>query len=154
MHKRRSGHMPTAAKLVASVCMALLTLVISHIIIGLMPPETQFGHFILRNVGIGLSVGWMYIGARAGRGWNSAITNGVTGIFLLVAWGLLIYACMEMFKRSMLRHYASIEDAIGGIGKIVIEYGVVLLNIQLILVLLCGGCITACAAEYAAKKWR
>ena len=49
--------MPTAARLTAAVCLALMGYALSRMIMPLMPTSTQFGYFIPTNIALGLVVG-------------------------------------------------------------------------------------------------
>ncbi|KUF09058.1 TrgA family protein [Pseudoponticoccus marisrubri] len=146
--------MPTAAKLVAALCLALLALVASEMIKGLMPDGTAFGSFTLVNMVIGVLMGWFVIGARSGRGLSAAISNGFTGTVALVFWGLFVQAVNEMVRLALGRRYDSPLEAIGAVFELIAEYGEILLHGPLIALLIIGGILAGLAAEMAAKRWR
>ena len=60
--------MPTAARLMAALCLAVVGLVVSEMVKPLMPESTDFGYFVQVNIVLGLGVGWFVMGRRAGRG--------------------------------------------------------------------------------------
>lgn len=146
--------MPTAAKLVAAVCLAILGYAVSEIIKTLMPASTDFGSFSIVNAVIGFLCGWIVVGTRAGRGQSAAISNGFTGMFALVIWGLFIHATNEMVANAFARKYRSMVEATVSIFEIGIEYGEKMLDAKVILVLLAGGIVTGILAEFAARRWR
>ena len=71
--------MPTAARFVAALCLAVLAWVVSEQIKPLFDEDKAFGNFNLINFVIAVAVGWQVIGSRAGRGLSAAINNGLTG---------------------------------------------------------------------------
>lgn len=146
--------MPTAAKLFAAVCLAILAFATSETIKTLMPASTDFGSFTFVNLGLGLLVGWFIMGPRAGRGFSAAISNGVTGTIALVFWALFVQAANEMVGLSMERRYDSVIEALTAVFEIGIDFGAILLDVRVILMLLCGGIITGIIAEIAASRWR
>ena len=54
--------MPTAARLTAAFCLALMGFALSRMIMALMPESTQLGYFIPTNIALGLAVGWRVMG--------------------------------------------------------------------------------------------
>ena len=79
--------MPSAARLVAAVGLAVLAFIASGMIMPLMPESTDFGYFTIVNMVLGVLCGWFVMGKRAGRGTTAAINNGFTGMVSLVFWG-------------------------------------------------------------------
>ncbi len=145
--------MPTAAKLVAGLALALLGFVVSEMIKPLLPDTTDFGVFSLVNAGIGLVVGWIVVGSRAGRGMSAAVSNGLTGTVALVFWGLLVQAVYTMVDRAFRRFYSSMLEAVADTFELVVEYSAVFLDPGLLLVLLVGSLAVGYAAEIAARRW-
>ena len=146
--------MPNAARLIAALCLAVVAFIVSGQVMPLMPEGTDFGYFTVVNVALGIVVGWVAMGKRAGRGTAAAVTNGLTGIALLVFWALFIQGCYEMFRRAMRNRYDGPFDALMAIFEIGIGYGAVLLVSYIIGTLLGGGIVAGLATEYASKKWR
>lgn len=146
--------MPTAAKLVAALCLAALGYVVSDLIRPLLPASTHFGLFNYVNALIGLVMGWRVVGRRAGRGMSAAIGNGFTGTVALVFWGLFVQATNEMVRRSFARHFDSMVEAIAAIFEHMVEYGEIMLDAKVVVALLLGGIATGILAEIAAGRWR
>ena len=69
--------MPTAAKLIAALCLAIVAWLTSEAIRPLFPAGTDFGNFNYINAAIGLVLGWIILGARAGRGYAAGISNAM-----------------------------------------------------------------------------
>ncbi len=146
--------MPTAAKLVAALCLAALGYVVSDLIRPLLPASTDFGLFNYVNALIGLVMGWRVVGRRAGRGMSAAIGNGFTGTVALVFWGLFVQATNEMVRRSFARHFDSMVEAIAAIFEHMAEYGEIMLDAKVVVALLLGGIASGFLAEIAAGRWR
>jgi hypothetical protein len=146
--------MPSAARLVAAVGLAVLAFIASGMIMPLMPESTDFGYFTIVNMVLGVLCGWFVMGKRAGRGTTAAINNGFTGMVSLVFWGLFVQGCNEMVRLAMRNRYDNAFEAVIAIFELMAEYGMVLLNGPLILVLVFGGVIVGLLTEHASRKWR
>lgn len=146
--------MPTAARLVAAVSLALIAFIVSGQIVTLMPEGTVFGYFLPVNIGLGLLTGWIIMGPRAGNGTTAAINNGITGVIALLFWGLFVQGVFEMVNRAMKNRYDGPFDAISGALKISVDYGMQILVPMVILTLLIGGVVAGFATEFAARRWR
>ncbi|MEX0349631.1 MAG: TrgA family protein [Paracoccaceae bacterium] len=146
--------MPDAARLVAATCMALIAFIVSGQIIPLMPEGLDFGYFTYVNIGLGILVGWVVMGKRAGKGITNAINNGVTGIVVLLFWGLFVQGCYEMFRQAMRNRYDGPFEAIGAIFRIAIDYGYTIAVPNIIWTLVIGGILAGLATEFAWRRWR
>lgn len=145
---------PNACSLVAAACLAALGFVVSFQVMPLMPEGTDFGYFVWVNMGLGVLVGWIVMGKRAGRGTTAAINNGITGVAALVFWALFVQGCNEMVRLAMRNRYDGPFEAILAIFQIGMEYGLVLLVPGIIWTLLIGSLIAGFATEYAWRTWR
>lgn len=150
----KEANMPTAARLVAAMCLALIAFIVSGQIIPLMPEGTDFGYFSIINVTLGVLTGWIIMGKRAGQGSTAAINNGFTGVIALLFWGLFVQGTYEMVRQSLRHRYDGPFEALLAIGKIGGDYAIVILVPTVIATLLVGGILAGFATEYAAKKWR
>lgn len=146
--------MPDAAKLIAGISIALLAFIVSYMIMPLMPESTSFGRFAYYNAAIGLVVGWIIMGKRAGRGITAAINNGLGGVFMMVLWCLFLHSCMQMFDRAMDNWYNGAFVALAAIFEFMAEYALIMLNLTVIATLIAGSVIAGLATEYAWRTWR
>ena len=149
--------MPDAAKLVAATCLAIMGFLLSGLIMPVYVDaygETNFGWFVQVNVVLGIVVGWISMGKRAGRGVSAAMTNGITGVFLLVLWGLFIQACNEMTRLAMKNRYDGPFEAIAAVFQIMAEWGLLLLTGPIIGTALVGAFVSGIMTEYAWRTWR
>ncbi|TMV06558.1 TrgA family protein [Ruegeria sediminis] len=146
--------MPTATRLVAACCLALLAFIVSGQVIDLSPEGTNFGYFTFVNIGLGLVCGWIVMGKRAGKGTTAAINNGLTGMAAMVFWGLFVQGCNEMFTLAMRHRYDGPFEALLAIFQIGVEFGKVLLEPHIIVTLLVGAVLSGLATEAAWRRWR
>ena len=146
--------MPSAARAVGAVGLAVLAFVVSGMIMPLMPEGTGFGYFTYVNIVIGLFAGWITIGKRMGRGWTSAINMGMTGAAVLVFWGLFVQATNEMVRLAMRNRYDGPFDALVAIFQIGTEYFMIMATVPVLSTLVIGGALTGIAAERASRTWR
>ncbi|KUJ80893.1 tellurium resistance protein [Ruegeria marisrubri] len=146
--------MPTAYRLVAACCLAVLAFIVSSQVINLSPEGTNFGYFTYVNIGLGVICGWVVMGKRTGRGITAAINNGLTGMVALVFWGLFVQGTNEMFKLAMRHRYDGPFEAVLGIFQLGVEYGKVLLEPHIIWTLLIGGVVSGLLTELAWRRWR
>jgi hypothetical protein len=146
--------MPDAARLLAAVSLAILGFIVSGQVMPLMPEGLDFGYFTIVNVVLGALCGWIVMGKRAGRGITQAINNGLTGVAVLVFWGLFVQACNEMVRLAMRNRYDGPFEAIIAIFEIGFEYATIIFVPGIIASLLIGAVISGLLTEYAWRTWR
>ncbi|MGJ8627866.1 MAG: TrgA family protein [Sulfitobacter sp.] len=146
--------MPTAARLVAAICLAIVAYVVSGMIMPLMPESTDFGYFVPVNIVLGLLAGWIIMGPRVGRGTTAAINNGLTGVFVLMLWGIGVQACNEMVRLAMKKRYDGAIEAVVAIFQIGAEFGVMIATVPIGLFLLVAAVVSGLVTEAAGKRWR
>jgi hypothetical protein len=146
--------MPTAARLVAAIMLAILAWFISELIRPLMPEGTPFGRFNEVNAFIGLCVGWTVIGRRAGRGLVPGINNGLTGTAVLFIWGLGVHASYEMFRQAMRNRYDGAMEALTGIFVLASEFGAMIFTPTVLIPAVIGAVVVGLSADFAASRWR
>ena len=145
--------MPTAARLVASLCLLVIAFLVSSMIIANGDEGKDYGWFTYVNMAIAVVCGWKVMGKRVGRGWIPAINNGLTGVASLVFWGLFVQGCYEMFRLAMRNRYDGPFEALLAIFKIGVEYGQLLLVPEILWTLAIGALIAGLAAEEAHRRW-
>jgi len=146
--------MPTAARLMAAICMAVVAFVISGMVKPLLPESTDFGYFVPVNIVLGLGVGWFVMGRRAGRGTTAAINNGLTGVFVLMLWGVGVQATNEMIRLAMRNRYDGAFEALVAVFQIGAEYAVIIATVSIGIVLVVSAVIAGLLTELAERKWR
>lgn len=145
---------PTASKLVASIFMALTAFIVSELIKHTMPEGTQFGSFTGVNTCLGILMGWLVMGKRAGRGYVSAINNGLTGGVTLAIWGLFVQGCYSMVQLAMRHRYDSFFDAILGIFEEFIDLSQHIVHADILIALIGGSIFAGIMAEFVSSRGR
>ncbi|KIN61172.1 Tellurite resistance protein [Sulfitobacter noctilucae] len=146
--------MPTAARLMAAICLAVTAYVISLMVMPLMPESTDFGYFVPLNIVLGLVVGWVVMGPRAGRGATAAVNNGLAGVFVLMFWGVGIQSAYEMFRLAMRHRYDGPSEAIIAIFTIGAEYVTIIATIPIGVALLVAALISGVLTDVADRYGR
>lgn len=145
--------MPTAARLVAAIMLAIMGWVLSELVRPLMPEGTGFGSFNYVNTFTGLCVGWTVVGSRAGRGFVQGINNGITGVVVLILWGLAIHSSAEMFRLAMRNRYDGAMEALTAIFLIASEYGLMIATPTILATAVIGALIIGPVTDFVAKRW-
>lgn len=146
--------MPTAARLMGAVCLAVLAFVISRMVMPLMPESTDFGYFIPVNIVLGLVVGWTVMGSRVGRGTTAAVNNGLTGVFMLMLLGIGVQAVNEMVRLAMRNRYDDVFEAIVAVFQIGAEFTIVIATVPIGIALIVGAVISGLLTEWAGRHWK
>ena len=146
--------MPTAARLMAAFCLAVVGYVTSLMVMPLMPESTAFGYFIPVNIVLGLCVGWVVMGRRAGRGTTAAINNGLTGVFVLMLWGIGVQAINEMVRLAMRNRYDGPFEAIVATFQIGAEFAVMIATVPIGVMLIVAAVISGLLTDFANSRWR
>ena len=146
--------MPTAARVVAAVLMALLGYFVSEQIKLVMPEGTGFGWFSTVNTVIGALCGWIITGSRAGRGYVSGINHGVTGVVALVFWGLFVQGANRMVEEALARRFDGPMEAFADIFQNIWDYMLFMADSRVIIPLIVGALVIGFLTEMAAKAWK
>jgi hypothetical protein len=147
--------MPTASKLVAAICFAVLGYMMAEAYKQVLPPDAQLGTFSLICAGIGLLCGWLVAGRLSGKGYGKAWGLGVRTALTTVFWALLGFSIHEMILRSMKGRYGgSPMEALAGAISLVVENGQKALEQNFLLTLFIGGVIGGLLTEFAGRRWK
>ena len=146
--------MPTAAKLMAAIALALVAFIVSEQVKPLLPEGTDFGYFSLINAFFGMIVGWKLIGAKAGQGVARSINHGFTGVLALILVTLFAHAFWIMFENSRKLRYDSTDEAVQAIFQMMVEFGLLMLQINIITTLAGGAVFCGLLAEATSRRWR
>ena len=146
--------MPTAAKLMSAIALALVAFIASEQFKPLKPEGTDFGLFSFVNAAFAAFVGWKLIGKRAGQGIMKGINNGLTGMLAMLLLVLFVHAFWIMFENSRKLRYDSVSEAIQSIFAMMTENGLLLLQANIITTLLGGAVFCGLLAEATSRRWR
>ncbi len=146
--------MPTASRLVASLCLLVVAFLVSTMIINNGEEGKNYGYFTYVNMLIGVACGWVIMGKRAGHGWTAGINNGLTGIAALIFWGLFVQGTYEMFQQAMAHRYGGPFEALLAIFQIGLGYSQQLIAPEILWTFAIGALVTGLFTEIAARRWR
>lgn len=144
---------PAAAKFVAALGLAALAWVVSGQVMRAMPPETAFGVFMPFNIALGVAVGWLWLGPRAGEGIVTAISYGATAAAVLGLVGVLAQGANEMMRLAMRNRYGGPFEAIGGIFVESIELAGQGLTVESLATLALGGIVIGVVTDRIAQTF-
>lgn len=130
--------MPTAARLIAAIVLAVVAWLVSDMIRPLKNDGFDFGWFNYVNAALGFAIGWRVIGSRAGRGYWAAGANGLTAGCVLVFWGLFLQGANLMLDKSMNRRYDGPAEALADTFAIMVDFGLLIATPSIVIALVVG----------------
>lgn len=145
--------MPSAARLVAAVCLACLAGTLSVQIAPLFEGAAAGLSFVLINMMAAAATGWKMMGPRAGQGWSASVSNGLGGGLVALIWALFLHAALQMTKKAMAGWYKSPGDALVAIFDLMIEFGQVITGPPVMAHFVLGSVLSGLICEYTARKW-
>ena len=145
--------MPTAAKLLAAIVLAIAGYMTADAVRPLLPEGMPTKWLTQVSVLVPAICAWRVVGRLAGRGYKVSISMGVYAVCVAIFFCLVTFAIAEMLKRSIRLQYDGPMVAIVNMFGIVIEYGVLLLNPGPGIILLVTAFIVGPIAEFGQRKW-
>ena len=145
--------MPTAAKLVAAIVLALTGFLVAQAATPFFPEGQRVGWLYPVSILVPVICAWRTTGRMVGKSYWSGLNAGIYGMFVSVFFVLLAFAAGEMLKRSIKLRYDGPMEAITAMFGIAVEYGAVLLNPPPLIALFVGGVLAGVAAEWANRRW-
>lgn len=148
--------MPTAARIVAAVCIAFIAWVVSGLVKQAMPDEPTFGYFVPICVVVGAICGWTILGRRADRGklgYANAVGVGLSAMAMTVFWVLLFVSSWESFTIAVQRTFHDPMKVIYNLYPIALDHLRTMSDVDIIVWLVAGGAITGILAHLAGQKW-
>lgn len=146
--------MPTAAKLVAALCFAIVGWIAANVYVPILGEGYNAG-FFRELVGlIGGVVGWRVMGPDAGQGYWQSMGSGLKTSITLVFFALLFFSIREMVMQSMKMRYEGPLDAVLDVFALMLERAREMMTPDIVGTLLIGGIIGGLLTEKASKTWR
>ncbi len=145
--------MPTAARLVAALLLAALGWFVADLVKPLLPDGTRVGLFSPVSAAVGGVIGWAYAGRRLDRDEGGAVGVGLTSVFLLAFWVLVIFSGHRMVILSMQMRYDGPVEAIQGMFAIAMDYLRLVMVPEVIAALLVGGLVAGWITRAVARRW-
>ena len=145
--------MPTAGKLAAALAFMALGWAFSVILTPLYPDGMAPKYFVQVCLLVGLIVGWRIVGQHAGRGYNAATAQGLTGAGILLVWILFFTSLMKMLRNSTRNVYDGPTDAVLNVAELMFEQGRQFLHTEVAVAWVIGGLLAAFATEAMAQRY-
>jgi hypothetical protein len=146
--------MPTAAKLMSAVAFAIVGWFAACAYIPGLPEGTQTRNFPEITAFLGLLIGWLVMGVAVGKGYWMAMGSGIRTSITIVFWALVGFSIYDMVLESMKMRYDGPMEAVVATFGIMIDYGALLAQSQVIAVLAVGGIIGGLLAEAVGRRWK
>ena len=145
--------MPTAAKLVGAIFLALTAVLTTYIYDEITLNFQAKITFYAANAFLGFIVGWKVLGSSVGHDGIKSITAGLRAAVVLVFVGLASYSVWNVIEQLKAFYIKKIWGVLDGFMDSVIVYGEILLNPALILALVIGGSVSGIASGLANRFW-
>ena len=114
--------MPSSSKVSGSLCLCALAYILSELAKPQFIDNFNFGYFTYVSMLVGVIIGWVLMGKRAGFGLVSAINNGVTSTFSMVLVVIFSQSSNKMIRLYMCGRYDGLVEALLEIILIGIDF--------------------------------
>lgn len=145
--------MPTSAKLIAAVVLAVFGYLTAQAVRPLLPEGQPTGYLIPVAVLVPAIVGWRIIGRLIGKGYRLSINVGLYATVAAAFFVVLVFAIAEMLKRSTRLQYDGPMEAVTNLFGIIVEYGWLYFNPGPGTYLVVCAIILGPLAEFGHRKW-
>ncbi len=146
--------MPTAAKLVASIMLAISGFIVVIVVVNVYPDAAR------RSVGLtsaavfmGLFVGWRGLGKRISEDEGSGITSGLKAGIAMFVWVIFLYALADMIAGIQDNAYYQPMTALLVIPAGMIKYGQMALNAPIMGTMVVLAAIAGKMTKTADTRW-
>lgn len=146
--------MPTAAKLVASIMLAISGLIVVIVVVNVYPDTAR------RAVGltsaaviIGVFVGWRGLGRRISEDEGSGIMSGLKSGIAMFIWVIFLYGLSDMIGGIQDNAYYQPMTALLVIPAGMIKYGQMALNVPIMGTMVVLAAIVGKMTKTADKRW-
>ena len=151
---RSRQKMPTAAKAVGAVVLALCAYALADVLMFRFPTLGSAGVNPIFFATIGFCFGWAKIGPAAEVGYRASWRAGI-GAAIAGAFTVAVMGAMYHIYRGMTYHaYKTVDDMLTGFMKKFMEYMLYLVDPYVISILLAAGLLAGVFSGFAARLWR
>ena len=146
--------MPTAAKLIAGLALAITSAIAAYVFIGEHPEMPLGARFIGGNAVVGFFAGWYSLGKNPGHGNIAGGANGLrTLVLLLIGAGLVFSGVFVLGNLERLNFRDPMDMPLLWI-QTAFEYVVLAMSQNVLIVLGVGGVLSGIASYQASIRWR
>ena len=145
--------MPTAAKLVAAMALALAAFGVSGVLLYRYEYFSTHGMNAMIFVGVGAFVGWWRLGPQAEKGyragWSGGVAAALTSYLLVVSLATGAFVLRGMDRH----HYKDIEELMNGVFTKFLEYAMFLFDWPVFTITVFSGLLAGTFAAMAGRLW-
>ncbi len=145
--------MPTAAKLSGAILFGLLAWLVSARLREVLPGGGGMALFGPLNAALGALIGWRIMGGRAGEGLVPAIGYGLTTVFAITFWAVLLWSGYMMLDQAIHGRFSGPLDALQGMATLMVENARLLIVPGVVGTAVIGGLICALVTEMVSRRW-
>lgn len=146
--------MPTAAKLMAAICFAVVGWVMANYYAVNMPDSAAAGPIREGAALVGVIIGWSVMGNSVGRGYVEAAGSGIKTAVLVAVVALFLLALAEMLDNSVKMRYETAVEAILSVFQTMAKRSHALLSLGVFGTILFGGIVAGLLTENAGRRWK
>lgn len=149
--------MPTAGRLVAAALFGALFWYVSALGLPLFAaaemPEPPW--FVVLNAALGVVLGWIIAGGRAGLGtWMAAVSYGWTTAIAIAVVALFAHGFVRMIELSLRMRYDGPVEAVAESFGLMAGIGAVLATPDILLSLALGALVAGLVTEWVGRNYR
>ena len=145
--------MPTAAKLTGAILFGLLAWLVSARLREVLPGGSGMQLFAPLNGALGAIMGWRIMGTRAGEGMAQAIGYGLTTVFAITFWAVLLWSAYLMLDHAIRGRFSDPLDALQGMAALMVDNARLLIVPGVVGTAVLGGVVCALASELVSRRW-
>ena len=146
--------MPTAARLVSSILLALSAAIVVMVSIEVYPTiENRMNSLLAGAAIVGLLNGWFGLGRSIASEDSSAVMEGVKAGLTVFLWVLLVYGIENMIQGMLVHAYFQPMTALLQIPSRMIQYGKMAMNVPIGGSILVLSVFVGVMAKRASVKW-
>ncbi|HBZ44743.1 MAG TPA: hypothetical protein DEO85_11935 [Maritimibacter sp.] len=146
--------MPTFARLVAAVLLAVLGFGVSFLTFPYFDEGVPVSGIPVVAAIMGVIVGWTFTGARFQRQSGNAVAIGITSVVVQTLLTLFAFAIKRMVDRAFRNAYDTVMESIVGVFDVALEYIQIIAQPDVVLAALVGGAIVGAITNWVAVRTR
>ena len=145
--------MPSAAKLIGGLLLALLSIYTTRLFLETSNSVYAIDRFYFVNAIIGFLVGWRSIGFDPGFGGMGSIVSGLRGSFLMMVVCAVVFGLWVVIAGLLRFYIKEFESVVDSWYYGALNYASSLTDVRFLVALVIGGCIAGIASGLANRYW-
>ncbi len=147
--------MPTAAKLVAAIALALAAYGVSTVVLYHSEVFQESGDLSHNFIAlIGFIVGWTRLGPSAERGYVGGWSGGIGAAISVFVVCVILGSCIHVYNGFGYHAFNSLDEMFDGLFRKAIEYAMFITQWEVFVSAIFGGILAGTFAAMAGRLWR